>query len=104
MSIVTLKSEGYDLDPEHLRMLFQSTFQDPRGKGTQEEKVEFLQMDAMQTLRWLRVIGDTIFASGIFALGYFVVGLRTGWSLTSFPDPITENVSTEARKRADAQT
>jgi nitric oxide reductase subunit B len=35
----------------------------------------------MDTLRWLRVIGDTIFAIGVLALGYFVVGLKTGWSL-----------------------
>jgi nitric oxide reductase subunit B len=42
---------------------------------------EFLQTDLMNTLRWLRVIGDTIFAFGALALGWFVVGLKTGWSL-----------------------
>jgi nitric oxide reductase subunit B len=42
---------------------------------------EFLQTPAMDTLRWLRVIGDTLFATGIVALGYFVLGLKTGWSL-----------------------
>jgi nitric oxide reductase subunit B len=36
----------------------------------------------MDTLRWLRVVGDTIFAAGMVALGWFVVGLKTGWSLT----------------------
>ena len=36
----------------------------------------------MDTLRWLRVIGDTIFAVGVLALGWFVLGLKTGWSLT----------------------
>ena len=30
---------------------------------------EFLQTGTMDTLRWLRVIGDTIFAVGILALG-----------------------------------
>jgi nitric oxide reductase subunit B len=35
----------------------------------------------MQTLRWLRVVGDTVFAVGSFALVLFVAGLRTGWSL-----------------------
>jgi nitric oxide reductase subunit B len=42
---------------------------------------EFLQQDYLQTLRWLRVIGDTIFAVGALALGWFVVGLKTGWSV-----------------------
>ncbi|HOI50050.1 MAG TPA: cbb3-type cytochrome c oxidase subunit I, partial [Prolixibacteraceae bacterium] len=42
---------------------------------------EFLQQPAMETLRWLRVVGDTIFALGAVALVYFVVGLKTGWSL-----------------------
>ena len=42
---------------------------------------EFLQNGPMETLRWLRVIGDTIFAVGILTLGWFVVGLKTGWSL-----------------------
>ena len=34
----------------------------------------------MQTLRWLRVVGDTIFAVGAFVL-VFVFGLSTGCSL-----------------------
>lgn len=42
---------------------------------------EFMQEPAMEVLRWLRVIGDTIFAIGILALGWFVVGLKTGWSV-----------------------
>ena len=37
---------------------------------------EFLQTDVVGTFRWLRVIGDTIFATGILALGWFVLGLR----------------------------
>jgi len=41
---------------------------------------EFMQLPWMQTLRWLRVIGDTIFALGVVSLVYFVVGLKTGWS------------------------
>jgi nitric oxide reductase subunit B len=39
---------------------------------------EFLQTGMMDTLRWLRVIGDTIFAVGALALGWFVLGLATG--------------------------
>ncbi len=42
---------------------------------------EFLQTDLVGTLRWLRVIGDTIFAAGIVALAWFVLGLVTGWSI-----------------------
>jgi nitric oxide reductase subunit B len=42
---------------------------------------EFMQTPAMNTLRWLRVPGDTIFAIGAVLLGWFVLGLSTGWSL-----------------------
>lgn len=41
---------------------------------------EFLQTGLMDLLRWLRMIGDTTFALGAFALGYFVLGLVTGHS------------------------
>jgi nitric oxide reductase subunit B len=41
---------------------------------------EFMQTDVMNTLRWLRVIGDTIFAAGALGLGWFVLGLLTGHS------------------------
>ncbi|MCW5979887.1 MAG: nitric-oxide reductase large subunit [Bryobacteraceae bacterium] len=44
---------------------------------------EFLGTPLMQNLRWLRLIGDTIFAIGGIALGWFVLGLKTGRSLTS---------------------
>ena len=42
---------------------------------------EFMQTDLMQTLRWLRMIGDTIFAIGAFVLVAFVFGLSTGHSI-----------------------
>lgn len=42
---------------------------------------EFMQDPAMQTLRWLRVIGDTVFAIGAVALAWFIAGLKTGWSI-----------------------
>jgi nitric oxide reductase subunit B len=42
---------------------------------------EFLQQPNLQILRWLRVLGDTIFALGTVGLIYFVIGLKTGWSL-----------------------
>ena len=41
---------------------------------------EFLQMPILEFARWLRSIGDTIFAVGILAFGWFVIGLSTGWS------------------------
>lgn len=42
---------------------------------------EFMQTGLMDTLRWLRVIGDTIFAVGAVGLVVFVFGLKAGWSL-----------------------
>jgi nitric oxide reductase subunit B len=36
---------------------------------------EFLQMPALQTLRWLRIVGDTVFLSGVAALVWFVAGI-----------------------------
>lgn len=42
---------------------------------------EFLHTPVMQTLRWLRVPGDTIFALGAIALVLFVAGLKTGHSI-----------------------
>ena len=41
---------------------------------------EFLKTDTVQTFVWLRTIGDTIFGVGALALGWFVLGLKTGWS------------------------
>jgi len=41
---------------------------------------EFMQIPLLQHLRWLRVAGDTIFALGALGLGWFVLGLKTGWS------------------------
>ena len=44
---------------------------------------EFMQQPYLQTLRWMRVFGDTIFAVGALALAWFIMGLKTGWSLKS---------------------
>jgi nitric oxide reductase subunit B len=49
---------------------------------------EFLQTPTMALFRWLRVVGDTIFAIGILAMGWFVVGLKTGWSVSEADDPL----------------
>jgi nitric oxide reductase subunit B len=50
---------------------------------------EFLQTPTMQTLRWLRVVGDTTFALGAIALVLFVAGLGTGHSLRPRGRPAT---------------
>jgi nitric oxide reductase subunit B len=52
---------------------------------------EFMQTDTMQTFRWLRVIGDTIFFAGAVALVVFIAGLKFGFS---FKDPV-ESPKTE---------
>jgi nitric oxide reductase subunit B len=41
---------------------------------------EFLQSPLLEKLRWMRMIGDVVFAVGILAIGWFVVGLTLGWS------------------------
>jgi nitric oxide reductase subunit B len=51
---------------------------------------EFMQQGIMETFRWLRVVGDTIFGIGVVVLGWFVLGLKTGWSLTDRPDEIAK--------------
>ena len=42
---------------------------------------DFLQMPILEFVRWLRSIGDTIFAAGMLALGWFVIGLSGKWSI-----------------------
>lgn len=42
---------------------------------------EFMQSPVLEFFRWLRVIGDTVFALGTVALVWFVFGLKGGWSL-----------------------
>jgi nitric oxide reductase subunit B len=42
---------------------------------------EFLHQPALQTLKWMRVFGDTIFAAGTVALAWFIFGLKGGWSI-----------------------
>ncbi len=57
---------------------------------------EFLQTPTMDTLRWLRVIGDTIFAVGVLAMGWFKLGLLTGHSFVrEGPDVPAGQVSAE---------
>ncbi|HEV2487606.1 MAG TPA: nitric-oxide reductase large subunit [Terracidiphilus sp.] len=41
---------------------------------------EFMQSGSMQTLRWMRVPGDIVFAIGVALFAWFVLGLLTGHS------------------------
>ena len=43
---------------------------------------EFLHQPYLVTFKWLRIIGDTIFAAGTVSLAWFIFGLRFGWSFT----------------------
>ncbi len=41
---------------------------------------EFLQQPWVAALRWLRMVGDTVFIAGTAAFAYFMLGLWTGRS------------------------
>ncbi|WP_075980203.1 nitric-oxide reductase large subunit [Bacillus massilinigeriensis] len=43
----------------------------------------FMSQDIVALFVWLRIIGDTIFSLGALALVWFIIGLKTGWSLSS---------------------
>ena len=46
---------------------------------------EFLSGDIITRLRWMRVLGDTIFAAGTVALVVFILGLTRGSSYREDP-------------------
>jgi nitric oxide reductase subunit B len=48
---------------------------------------EFLQLPALELLRWLRIVGDVVFLVGVGSLVYFMAGLWTGWSYLPVGDP-----------------
>jgi len=50
---------------------------------------DFLQLPWLETLRWLRVVGDTVFMIGTAALAYFMLGLWTGWSYEAETEAVT---------------
>ena len=64
---------------------------------------EFMQQPLLGTLRWLRVPGDTIFAIGALILGWFVLGLATGWSLEKGGRRVEEGSTEERDGRAPAE-
>jgi hypothetical protein len=48
---------------------------------------------------WLRTIGDTIFGIGALALGWFILGLKTGWSIEDNTNEIeASNCSNKSHK------
>ena len=55
---------------------------------------EYLQSDLMNILRWLRIVGDTIFGIGLVVLAWFIAGLKTGWSLESNTPAATSPATT----------
>ncbi len=42
---------------------------------------EFMQQSHIITFKWLRIVGDTLFAAGSLALVWFIFGLAGGWSV-----------------------
>lgn len=62
---------------------------------------EFLQQPWLETVRWLRVIGDTVFAAGVLALAWFVIGLKTGWSVRAELDLPSEIAGEPARSASN---
>jgi nitric oxide reductase subunit B len=63
---------------------------------------EFLQTPTMQTLRWMRVPGDVLFALGAAVLGWFVLGLLTGHSYRTDSGAPLRSFSREMEKENDA--
>lgn len=51
---------------------------------------EFLQQPLLETLRWLRLVGDSLFLVGAFAFAWFVLGVKTGWSFVPSGRPAAE--------------
>jgi nitric oxide reductase subunit B len=51
---------------------------------------EFLQLPLLETLRWLRIVGDGIFLAGVASLGWFLLGLVTGHSYGTDSRPAGE--------------
>jgi nitric oxide reductase subunit B len=61
---------------------------------------DFMKTPLMDTLRWLRVPGDTLFAVGALILGWFVLGLATGSSLEHRGRRVVEGSTEETPRGA----
>lgn len=57
---------------------------------------EFMQQPGMDTLRWMRAIGDTIFAIGLFAFVRFVFSLDSRKKLPEDKKKVLEKEQVEA--------
>jgi nitric oxide reductase subunit B len=60
----------------------------------------FMQQPHIATLRWMRLIGDTVFLIGVGAFATFVAGLKLGWS---YARPTTEATLVNAPTVAPAR-
>jgi nitric oxide reductase subunit B len=65
---------------------------------------EFMQTPIMDNLRWMRVVGDTIFAAGAVAFGVFVLGLKTGWSIARSQSDLPNGNGNGYSKKVDTWT
>jgi nitric oxide reductase subunit B len=54
---------------------------------------DFLQLPILEKLRWARIIGDSVFLTGVAAFVKFMLGLWTGWSYEPLPDVRVERPS-----------
>ncbi|MDF2695199.1 MAG: norB, partial [Labilithrix sp.] len=59
---------------------------------------EFMHQPLLVTLRWMRMVGDTVFLGGVAALAWFVLGLFTGRSYVT--KPVAIDVAANAVPRA----
>jgi nitric oxide reductase subunit B len=60
---------------------------------------DFLQLPWVQSLRWLRMVGDSVFLAGVAALAWFMLGLWTGWSYRADLGDEPEGEAREVRDR-----
>jgi len=65
---------------------------------------EFLQLPALELLRWMRIVGDVVFVSGVAALAWFLVGLWTGWSYVRASEPVRASGLAQGPELARAVT
>ena len=50
-------------------------------------------------VRWLRIVGDTVFLVGVGSFAWFMLGLKTGWSYVK--PALTEETETTAAVAAE---
>lgn len=59
---------------------------------------DFLQQPLIEGLRWMRLVGDTVFLGGVAAFTWFMAGLWFGWSYGE--DPVRETLPTAVPGRS----